>query len=477
MTRPRTPSRKFRPVVLLGILAALFVLVGTTGCAPESSSASGSEQAAAGAAAQADWQPLFDGETLDGWRNPYDWGEAWVENGEIRLRADEKFFLVTDTTYSDFVFEGEVRVPDTSSNSGFMIRANVEPNRVYGYQAEVDPSARQWAGGLYDEGRRGWLHPAKDDAAAGEAFRQGPGTALDPDAWNQYRVRAEGDSLKIWVNGEMATAYRDSMNSEGVIGIQHHGEAGKVYRFRNLRVRPLDGSGASAQNTLTDQEQAEGWQLLFDGQDLAGWTGLGTGAVPEGHWTVEDGAIHKVESGQVPTAADGQPLEGGDIMTEATYDDFELKWEWKVTEGANSGVKYNVSEEMSTAHEPERAALGFEYQVLDDERHPDGEDPTHRTSALYDMIPADSSKKTVRPPGQWNASRLVFQGNHGEHWLNGQKVVEYDLDTPRFDSLLAASKYADIEGFGDRRAGHIVLQDHGDSVWFRNLKLRPLPAQ
>ena len=490
MTRQRTPYQKARPVALLGVFAALFVLIGTAGSALESSKASGHEQAAASAAESAEWQSLFDGETLDGWHNPYDWGEAWVEDGEIRLRADKKFFLVTDTTYSDFLFEAEIHLPDTSSNSGFMIRAHVEPNRVYGYQAEVDPSARQWAGGLYDEGRRGWLHPAKDDEAAGEAFREGPGTAFDPDAWNEYRIRAEGDSLKIWVNGEMTTAHRDSMDREGVIAIQHHGEAGKVYRFRNLRVQPLDGSSRSASvsassadassaepNTLTAEEKADGWQLLFDGSDLSGWTGLGTGAIPEGHWTVEDGAIHKVESGQVPTAADGQPLEGGDIMTEETYDDFELTWEWKVAEGANSGIKYNVSEEMSTSHEPERAALGFEYQVLDDERHPDGEDADHRTGALYDMIPADSSKKTVRPPGQWNASRLVFQGNHGEHWLNGQKIVEYDLDSPRFDSLLAASKYADIEGFGDRRTGHIVLQDHGDNVWFRSLKLRPLPAQ
>ena len=186
-----------------------------------------------------EWTSLFDGKTLEGWTNPYDWGEARVENGEIRLVGNDKFFLVTDTTYRDFVFEGSVRLPDRESNSGFMFRANVDTNRVYGYQAEVDPSDRAWSGGLYDEGRRGWLHPTEDEEAAGEAFRNGHGDAFKPTGWNEYRIRAEGDSLKIWVNGEKTTAYRDTMDASGVIGLQHHGEDGKVYRFRNLRVRRL----------------------------------------------------------------------------------------------------------------------------------------------------------------------------------------------------------------------------------------------
>ena len=184
-----------------------------------------------------DWITLFNGETLAGWYNPYDWGEAWVEDGEIRLRADKKFFLMTDSTFADFEFAGEVMLPDTASNSGFMFRANVEKNRVYGYQAEVDPKARRWAGGLYDEDRRGWLNPARDDSAAGESFRRGPGGAFDPRSWNRYRIVAVGDTLKIYVNGQLTTAYRDAMDRAGPIGIQHHGEEGKIYRFRNLRIR------------------------------------------------------------------------------------------------------------------------------------------------------------------------------------------------------------------------------------------------
>ena len=230
----------------------------------------------------------------------------------------------------------------------------------------------------------------------------------------------------------------------------------------------------SAPNTLTEQEREEGWMLLFDGESFANWRGLGREAIPESHWIIEGGAIRKVTSGEVPTAADGQPLEGGDIMTKETFDDFELSFEWRVAPGANSGVKYNVSEEMSTANPPTHAALGFEYQILDDERHPDAlNGPTRTTAALYDMIPPAASKN-LASVGEYNRSRIVFDGGHGEHWLNGELVVSYDLDTPRFDSLLAASKYSEIDGFADRRRGHIVLQDHGDDVWFRSIKIRRL---
>lgn len=218
--------RHIRLFVVLLLLTGLLV-----GCGPSDSS---SQNQASG-----EWTRLFDGETLAGWTNPYDWGTARVENGEIRLIASDKFFLVTDTTYRDFVFEGSVKLPDRESNSGFMFRANVEPNRVYGYQAEVDPSDRAWSGGLYDEGRRGWIHPPEGDSAAGATFREKHGDAFDPTGWNRYRIRAIEDSLKIWVNGEITTAVQDTIDREGVIGIQHHGEDGKVYRFRDLRIRPV----------------------------------------------------------------------------------------------------------------------------------------------------------------------------------------------------------------------------------------------
>jgi hypothetical protein len=234
---------------------------------------------------------------------------------------------------------------------------------------------------------------------------------------------------------------------------------------------------APSMNTLTDQERAEGWELLFDGETFTGWRGLGREGIPEGHWVIEDGTIRKVSSGDVPTAADGQPLEGGDIMTVNTYENFELVFEWKVAPGANSGIKYNVSEDMSTSSPPRYAALGYEYQVLDDERHPDAKNGPNRTAAaLYDLV-APNAQKPLRPVGEYNRAHIVFQGNLGEHWLNGEKVVTFDLDSDDFKVRFEASKYEPIPGFAEKRKGHIVLQDHGDDVWFRNIKIRELPGE
>jgi len=226
-------------------------------------------------------------------------------------------------------------------------------------------------------------------------------------------------------------------------------------------------------NVLTEEEKAEGWVLLFDGKSFDGWRGLSREGIPEGHWMIESGAIKKVPSKDVPLQEDGQPLAGGDLMTVQTFQDFELAFEWRISPAGNSGVKYNVSEALSTAHPPRHAALGFEYQILDDGGHPDARvSATHSAAALYDLIaPRD---KHLRPVGTFNTARIVFRGRHGEHWLNGVKVLEYDLGTPRMDALIKASKYKDIPGFAEKRRGHIVLQDHTDAAWFRNIKIRVL---
>lgn len=187
-----------------------------------------------------EWKKLFDGETLNGWRNPYDWGEVKLLDGEIHLVASKKFFLVTEKKYSDFIFEGEVKLPEGKSNSGFMFRCHVKPNKVWGYQAEVDPSERAWSGGLYDEGRRKWLHPEKpNDSPSGNAFREKTKGALKRYGWNKYRIHAEGNRLRIYVNDVLCTDYNDDMDAEGYIGIQHHGEDGQVYKFRNICIKEL----------------------------------------------------------------------------------------------------------------------------------------------------------------------------------------------------------------------------------------------
>jgi len=224
-------------------------------------------------------------------------------------------------------------------------------------------------------------------------------------------------------------------------------------------------------NILTNEEAAQGWVLLFDGKTFKGWRGLGRDAVPKEHWIIEDNAIKKVPTKDVPRQADGQPLAGGDLMTIDTFEDFELAFDWKISPAGNSGVKYNVSEELSLKNAANRAALGFEYQILDDEKNPDAKNgPNRMAAALYDLVAPQNNK--LKPVGAYNTAKIIFKGGHGEHWLNGVKVLEYDLGTPRMNGLLAKSKYKSIPNFAKKRKGHIVLQDHMDAVWYRNIKIR-----
>jgi hypothetical protein len=184
---------------------------------------------------------LFDGKTLDGWKNPYEWGTAEVVGGEIHLTGDKKFFVMTDKTYSDFVFEGEVLLPPGTANSGFIFRGQVKPNQVFGYQCEVDGDPKRgWSGGLYDEGRRMWfISPIKGDAASEAAFKKRAGDTFKRNDWNTYRITCKGTSLKIEVNGVVTTEVEDDKDASGVIAIQHHGEKGQTYKFRNLRIKEL----------------------------------------------------------------------------------------------------------------------------------------------------------------------------------------------------------------------------------------------
>jgi hypothetical protein len=229
-------------------------------------------------------------------------------------------------------------------------------------------------------------------------------------------------------------------------------------------------------NVLSQDDKADGWRLLFDGRTLTGWRGIGQEGVPAGHWVVEQEAIKKVALGEVPRQADGQPITGGDLMTVQTYDNFDLLLEWKIGRGGNSGIKYNVSEEMSMSIPPPQAAIGFECQILDDDENPDALVSLNRTAAaLYDLIAPQG--KILRPVGEYNECRIIFRGRHAEHWLNGRKVLEFDLGTPQMEELVAASKFRDIPGFAEKRRGHIVLQEHGSAVWFRNIRIREYPPE
>ena len=229
----------------------------------------------------------------------------------------------------------------------------------------------------------------------------------------------------------------------------------------------------SSENILSDQEIKEGWKLLFDGKTFDGWRNLGRDNVQTILWKIENGEIHKVNSGDAPSLPDGQPVEGGDLMTIDAYDNYELYFEWKILEAGNTGLKYNVSEELSQKYS-EHSALGFEYQLLDDRDtlYAGKLKPSQYTGSLYDLIPAKNTK--LKPAGEFNTSRISIDGNHVQHWLNGEKVVEYDFGSKQLDSLYKLSKYKDYPGFLDKRSGHIILQNHKDDAWFRNIKIREI---
>lgn len=215
---------------------------------------------------------------------------------------------------------------------------------------------------------------------------------------------------------------------------------------------------SSAQNTLTAQEKKDGWQLLFDGKTTSGWRNYKSDKLAP-RWKVSNGELY----------LDKSVKEGGDIMTDKEYQDYELVLEWKIGACGNSGIIFNVVED---AKYDNTYNTGPEMQVLDNTCHPDAKIIKHRAGDLYDLI--SCSKETVKPAGEWNAVRIVSKNAKMEFWLNGTMVVEFTMHTPEWDQMVAKSKFATMPGFGKAVKGHIALQDHGDPVWFRNIKIREL---
>lgn len=429
------------------------------------------------------WTRLLAGDDHQGWTIKGGTATYEIKNGTVTGRTihdSPNTFLTSDKEYGDFILEFEYKV-DSSMNSGVQIRSHSYPEylngRVHGYQIEIDPSERAWSAGIYDEARRGWLYPLTDNPEAQKAFKQND--------WNHYRIEAIGDTLKTWINQVPAAFLIDDWTDSGFIGLQVHSisaddESGKEILWRNLRIL-TDSVSQYAQkspltplvieNRLSAEEKEEGWQLLWDGSSTAGWRGARLDEFPEKGWSIENGELIVLSSGGAESAA------GGDIVTKELFGDFELKLNFKITEGANSGIKYYVDTDLNKGP---GSSIGLEYQILDDLRHPDAKLGNHEGSrtlaSLYDLIAANP-EKPVHRIGEWNRAHIISKANHVEHWLNGMKVLEYERSSEAFRKLVSESKYVEWPNFGESEAGHILLQDHGDRVAFKNIKIKPLTKQ
>ena len=442
-------------------------------------------QVAAPAAATGGWQPLFNGKDLTGWTQVNGNAPYAVVDGTIvgtTVAGSANSFLATTGTYGDFIFECEIRQEGGQANGGIQFRSEstkaYQDGRVHGYQFEIDPSARAWTGGIYDEARRGWLYPGNLNPRARSAYQYG--------RWNLVRIEAIGTSLRTWVNGVPVAHVVDNMTPRGFFALQVHAigkpeEAGRRTSWRNLRIQttnltpaPLDDLFIRNMmpNTISDAEKAQGWRLLFDGSTANGWRGALKTAFPESGWTVGNGEIC------VMAANGAEAKNRGDIVTTDEFSAFEFQADAKLTTGANSGIKYFVTEKIDAKG---GSALGLEYQLLDDVVHPDaklGAAGNRTLASLYDLIPRGpmpGGLAVVPKIGEWQHARIVVTPeNQVSHWLNGIKVVEYERGSPLFKALVARSKYAELEGFGLAPSGRLLLQDHGNAACFRSIKVRPL---
>ena len=432
------------------------------------------------------WTSLFDGKSLNGWKKVAGNADYKIDNGAIlgtTVINSPNTFLITEKQYGDFVLELEVKINDTTANSGIQFRSQYDPaghegkGKVFGYQYELDPSARRWTAGIYDEGRRDWLYPLMLNPTAQKAFKLG--------VFNKVRIECIGHAIKTWINDIPAAYLVDTVDAKGVIALQVHSIgkneqfAGEKIWWKNIRIKTT-GLVSTAfpkniyvmntiPNYLSPAEKAAGWKLLFDGVSSKGWVGAYKTSFPEKGWVIKDGTINVLPSGGA------ESTNGGDIVTTEQFSAFDLSFEFKLTPGANSGVKYFVA----LAEANKGSAIGLEYQVLDDSLHPDaklGRDGDRTLASLYDLIKAKKEKRFIHQPGEWNTGRIiVYPNNHVEHYLNGIKVLEYERGSQAYRDLVAISKYKIWPNFGEAKQGHILLQDHGNAVSFRSIKIKTLP--
>ena len=430
---------------------------------------------------QEQWESLFNGRNLRGWKKLNGTAAYVVRDGAIigiSKSNTPNTFLATEKMYGDFILELEYRL-DEGLNSGIQFRSNslkdFRDGRVHGYQYEMETSPRAWSGGIYDEARRGWLYPLDKNPSAKTAFKLGE--------WNKVRIEAIGNSIRTWLNDVPCADILCDMTPSGFIALQVHSIRdntleGKEIAWRNIRIctKNLDEvrrpnfhnihQQNCIDNTISEIEQQQGWKLLWDGKTTEGWRGARLNTFPTKGWTIEDGIL------RVEKASGGESTNGGDIVTIRKYKNFDLTVDFKITEGANSGIKYFVDTELNQG---KGSSIGCEFQILDDRKHPDAEkgvNGNRKLGSLYDLIAAPEDKPFRR--GFFNTARVVVNGSKVEHYLNDVKIVEYERGTQMWRALVAFSKYNVWPNFGEAAEGHILLQDHGDEVSFKNVKIREL---
>ncbi|MZP54019.1 MAG: DUF1080 domain-containing protein [Bacteroidales bacterium] len=430
--------------------------------------------------AEGKWKKLA-GKDLNAWTQINGTATFILEKGIVTgttVLNSPNSFLCTKEKYGDFILEFDTWI-DPQLNSGVQFRseslAEYQNGRVHGYQVEIDPSERAWSGGIYDEARRGWMYTLDNNPKGRKAFR--------PGEWNHYRLEAIGNSIRTWVNGIPCADVVDYLTPSGFIALQVHSigedksKAGLQVKWKNIRIMTENLSKYATpysdiipqtsflDNTLTEREKKEGWRLLFDGTTSKGWMNARTKTFPVSGWEIHDGIL----SVSPETKAQGG---GGDIVSIDKFRNFELIVDFRYAKGANSGIKYFVDTESDNGS---LASIGCEYQVLDDRNHPDakaGVGGNRTLAGLYDLIAPQN--KRDNGIDIWNRATIVVNGNKVQHWLNGMMTVEYERGTDAWKELVAKSKFKTSPGFGEVQEGRILLQDHGDKVSFKNIKIRSL---
>ena len=438
--------------------------------------------------AQSKTVTLFNGKNLNGWKVLNGTADYIVEDGAIvgiSKANTPNTFLATKKEYTNFILEYEILLGE-NLNSGVQIRShsleNYNNGRVHGLQVEADDSPRGWFGGLFDEARRSWRYTLEYNTLAKTAYKRGQ--------WNNIKVIAAGHRVATWVNGVNCTNLYEQDIETGFIALQVHGigndisKAGKTIKWRNIVLTQIpedykfETSAPAVSyltNSLCKEEIDSGWQLLWDGQTTTGWRGAKSDGFPDKGWSINNGIL------TVHASGGGESVNGGDIVTTKPYKNFILDVDFKYTKGANSGIKYFVDTALNKG---KGSAIGCEFQILDDTLHPDakmGTNGNRTMGSLYDLITANAkeyipslyTKKYVNKY-DWNRARIIVNGANIEHWINGSAIVKYTRGNQMWRALVAYSKYKDWPNFGEAKEGLILLQDHGDEVHFKNIKIKEL---